>query len=178
MIGYFRIHERLGERRVLLLDPFSRGAYLMSAHPPGHAVSYMCKHFSWAFGYRCLSAAWRRHRPHTARTHMASALLSARDSLREYTSRAQSPSRVAFATRRANICQGRGKPPPVSGRELVCRASAQHASAGCVQSAGTAREPGAVEIGHFSAYSGLRHTGKKSFPFRQVPYSKITQYLW
>jgi hypothetical protein len=41
----------------------------------------------------------------------------------------------------------------------VCRASAQHASAGCVQSAGTAREPGAVEIGHFSAYSGLRHTG-------------------
>ena len=51
----------------MLLDPFSRGAYLMSAHPPGHAVSYMCKHFSWAFGYRCLSAAWRRHLPRPSR---------------------------------------------------------------------------------------------------------------
>ena len=51
----------------MLLDPFSRGAYLMSAHPPGHAVSYMCKHFSRAFGYRCLSAAWRRHLPRPSR---------------------------------------------------------------------------------------------------------------
>ena len=58
---------------MLLLDPFSRGAYLMSAHPPGHAVSYMCKHFSRAFGYRCLSAAWRRHLPRPSRYGEASA---------------------------------------------------------------------------------------------------------
>ena len=88
-------------------------------------------------------------RPRTARTHMASALLSARDALREYTSRAQLPSRVAFATRRANICQSRRKPPPVRSLELACRAPAQHASAGSVhRSAGN-------DI--FSAFSGDRN---------------------
>jgi hypothetical protein len=28
--------------------------YLMSAHPPGYAVSCMCKPFSWGFAYRKL----------------------------------------------------------------------------------------------------------------------------
>jgi hypothetical protein len=43
---------------------------------------------------------------------MASALLSARDSLREYMSSAQLLSSVLFAARRANICQHAHTPTP------------------------------------------------------------------
>jgi hypothetical protein len=33
-------------------EPTWGGAYLMSAHPSGHAVSCMCKPFSWAVAHR------------------------------------------------------------------------------------------------------------------------------